>query len=46
MFKAGIMETVNRSWSLRIGDFARAVFWLLIVGLLVFTLFGSRGNDR
>lgn len=45
MFKAGIMETVNRSWYLRIGDFARAVFWLLIVGLLVFTLFGSRGND-
>ena len=39
------METVKRSWSLRIGDFARAVFWLLIVGLLLFTLFGSRGND-
>jgi ClpP class serine protease len=39
------METIKRSWSLRIGDFARAVFWLLIVGILVFALFGSRGND-
>jgi ClpP class serine protease len=39
------METIKRSWSLRIGDFARAVFWLLIVGVLVLTLFGSRGND-
>jgi ClpP class serine protease len=39
------METVKRSWSLRIGDFARAVFWLLIVGVLLFTLFGSRSND-
>ena len=39
------METERRSWSLRIGDFARAVFWLLVVGVLVLTLFGSRGND-
>ena len=29
------METVKRSWSLRIGDFARAVFWILVVGVLV-----------
>jgi ClpP class serine protease len=39
------METIKRSWSLRIGDFARAVFWVFIVGLMLFTLFGSRGND-
>ena len=39
------METVKRSWSLRIGDFARAVFWILVVGVLVSMLFGTRGND-
>ena len=39
------METLKRSWSLRIGDFARAVFWVMIVGFIVFTLFGTRGND-
>jgi len=39
------METYKRSWSLRIGDFARAVFWVMIVGFIVFTLFGTRGND-
>jgi ClpP class serine protease len=39
------METHHRSWSLRIGDFARAVFWVLVVGFILVTLFGSRGND-
>jgi hypothetical protein len=39
------METYKRSWSLRIGDFARAVFWVLIVGFILFTLFGTRGNE-
>lgn len=39
------METVKRSWSLRLGDFARAVFWILVVGVLVSMLFGTRGND-
>ena len=39
------MQTFKRSWSLRIGDFARAVFWVLVVGFMLFTVFGSRGSD-
>lgn len=43
------MEAIKRSWSLRIGDFARAVFWVLVVLFLLFTFFGTlfstRGND-
>jgi ClpP class serine protease len=39
------MQTLKRSWSLRIGDFARAVFWVLVVGFMLFTVFGNRGSD-
>lgn len=43
------MEAIKRSWSLRIGDFARAVFWVLVALFLLFTFFGTlfstRGND-
>ena len=39
------METIKRSWSLRIGDFARAVFWVTVVAFMLFTLFGNRGTD-
>jgi ClpP class serine protease len=39
------MESFKRNWSLRIGDFARAVFWVMVVGFMLLTLFGSRGND-
>ena len=40
------METIKRSWSLRIGDFARAVFWVMVVVFLLFTLFSSRGSNN
>jgi len=39
------MQTISQSWSLRIGNFARAVFWLILVGVLIMTLFGTRGSD-
>ena len=39
------MQTISQSWSLRIGNFARAVFWLILVGMLIMTLFGTRGSD-
>lgn len=40
------MDSIKRSWTLRIGDFARAMFWVMIVAFMLFTLFGSRGNDN
>ena len=39
------METYKRSWSLRIGDFARAAVWVMVAGFIGLTLFGTRGND-
>ena len=39
------METYKRSWSLRIGDFARAAVWVMAAGFIGLTLFGARGND-
>jgi ClpP class serine protease len=30
---------------MRVGNFARAVFWLILVGVLIMTLFGTRGSD-
>ena len=30
---------------MRVGNFARAVFWLILVGMLIMTLFGTRGSD-
>jgi ClpP class serine protease len=39
------MQTISQSWSMRVGNFARAVFWLILVGVLIMTLFGTRGSD-
>jgi len=42
------MEMYKRSWSLRIGDFARAVFWLALAGFTLFMLysvFAHRNSD-
>ena len=30
---------------MRVGNFARAVFWLILIGMLIMTLFGTRGSD-
>ncbi len=40
------MDTGKPSWSLRIANFARAVFWVGLVIILGATLFGSQGTDK
>ncbi len=40
------MDTGKPSWSLRVANFARAVFWVGLVLILLATLFGSQGNDK
>ncbi len=40
------MDTVKPSWSLRVANFARAVFWIVLVIVLLASLFSSQGTDK
>jgi len=40
------MDIAKPSWSLRIANFARAVFWVGLVIILLVSLFGSQGTDK